>query len=383
MKTYYFDYAAATPLDSRVFSAMEPYLVDDFYNPSATYLRAQDAKKTLNTARHDIAALLGAQSQTISFTAGVTEANNIFLQGIALRYPNSHFIISAVEHESVRGVIEGLQERGQLSFDIAPVDSNGHIQLDALHALIRDNTVAISVIHVHNEFGTIQDLKAIASHIRTVRHQRIQSGNNTPLLLHTDAAQTANYLSVNVSALGVDAMSLSAAKLYGPKQVGVLYVARGTEISPLFFGGEHEHGLRPGTQNVAGAVAMAESLKIAQESRQSENERLEKLDTRLRQGLQHIPTATMHIAKARRVPSLTSVHFDGVDAERLVMELDEAGIELGRGSACNAASGEPSQSLSAIGLSKAEAQSTIRIAMGRQTTNEDVNYLLDTLKGLV
>lgn len=387
MKSYditgYFDYAAATPMDDSVQASMQPFLKSHFYNPSALYLAAQDVKKSINEARASIAKLMGVQPVTLTFTAGVTESNNIFLQGMARAYPNSHMLISSIEHESVAGVVDYLAEQGLIEYDLIPVDENGKFKTKELYTLIRPNTTVISIIHAHNEFGTIQDMRTIA-HVRdNVLTERAADGNNLPLVFHSDCAQTPNYLSIAVDGLGVDALSLSAAKVYGPKQVGLLYTQRSLPRLPFMAGGGQEHGMRAGTENAAGIVGFATALSLAQKNKELEQKRLKKLQKKLETGLGEIANAHVHATGAGRLPSLVSVHFDGVEGERLSMELDEAGFQLGTGSACNASSGEPSSSLLAIGLTREEASSSIRIAMGRHTTEESVEKLLTTIKKLV
>lgn len=380
---HYFDYAAATPLDESVEAAMSVYARTKFYNPSALYLPAQEVRADINEARARVGRVLGVQSSRITFTAGITEANNIFLQGMAYAYPNSHMIISSIEHESVVGVVEHLADEGIIEYDVVPVDANGRIDTKELFRLVRPTTIVMSFIHAHNEFGTIQDMRTIA-HIRdSIRAERKEKNNRLPIMLHTDAAQSPNYLSMKVESLGVDAMSMSAAKMYGPKQVGVLYTSKDMPRIAFIAGGGQEHGLRAGTENAAGIIGFAAALEYAQKQRIEEVDRLKKLQDLLEEEIGTIPEITLHKIRAPHIPSLTSIHIEGKDGERLVMELDEAGFQLGTGSACNAGSGEPSNSLLALGLSSEEASSSLRIAMGRYTTEASVRALVKALKELV
>jgi len=387
MKSIYLDYAAATPMDPSVEKAMEPYFSEQFYNPSAIYLNGREVRQALENARSDIAGCLGSKPAEIIFTGGATEANNLAIQGVMRCYPDSEILVSAIEHESV------LEPAALFKFKRILVNNTGEIILDKsstsdgasnLSELIADKTVLISVGYVNNEIGTIQPLRQISALIEKVMKQRQTQKNPLPLYLHTDAAQAPNYFDLHVSQLGVDLMSINGDKIYGPKQSGVLYVKTGVQIGPLILGGGQESGLRSGTENVASAVGLAAALQLSQKTRKTEQERINNLRTIFINELQkRLPNATFNGSKNHSAPHILSVTLPGSDNERLMMELDELGVQAATGSACAASNDEPSHVLSAVGLSDDEARSTLRFSMGRQTTKKNIYYTAGLLVKLL
>lgn len=376
MKQIYLDYAAATPIDPEVLKAMEPFFSDKFHNPSAIYLKGRQRRNDLKEIREKIAEILGSRPAEIIFTAGATEANNLAIQGVMRQFPKSNALVSSIEHESVLAPTE-LFEHRQI-----PADGQGRIILNKLSNLIDDRTVLVSVMLVNNELGTIQPLKEVAAILDEVKKQRRQSGNNLPIYLHTDAAQAGNYLDLHVSRLGADMMSFNGGKLYGPKQSGVLFIKAGTRLKPLILGGGQESGLRSGTENLPAAAGFAQALGSAQQKRADESQRVTKLREKFESGLLHsLPQAVINGGK-HRAPHLMSVTFPGADNERLMMELDEAGIMCAVGSACSAARSEASHVLSAIGLSESEARATLRFSLGRRTTEADIQKTIAELARL-
>jgi len=376
-KPVYLDYAAATPLDPKVLKAMGPYFSDQFYNPSAAYLAARDVRIELNEIRQRIAVVLGAKPPEIVFTAGATEANNLAIQGIARQHPEGEVLVSAIEHESVLepAKLFGAQE--------IPVDGHGLILLNKLSNLVSDKTVLVSVMLVNNELGTIQPLKEIARFLENVRAERLIKGNKMPIYLHADAAQAGNFLDLHVSRLGVDLMSVNGGKIYGPKQSGVLYVKAGTQLQPLIVGGGQEFGLRSGTENVAAAAGLAAALELAHQRRTPEVQRLTKMREAFENELSTIlPNIVINGAKHGRAPHIISATFPRADNERLMMELDERGIQCAIGSACSASRDEASHVLSAIGLKPADARATLRFSLGRGTTEENLRTTARTLRDL-
>lgn len=373
----YLDYAAATPMDERVAKAMTPFFSDNFYNPSATYLKAGEARQSLQAARQTVAGNLGARLGEVIFTAGATEANNLAIQGVMSQYPDGEMLLSAIEHDSVA-------EPAKLyNHKIVPVNRRGLIELDELRAAITNKTVLVSVMLVNNELGTIQPLADISRLLNSIGRQRQTGGNSLPLLLHTDAAQAGNYINLQSSRLGVDLMSINGGKLYGPKQSGALMVKAGTKLKPQIVGGGQEFGLRSGTENVAAAAGLAEALSLAQSLRTNETVRLAKLRKDFIGGLtKNLPRASLNGSLSHSAPHIVNIRFDGLDNERLMMELDEQGIMCAVGSACSASSSEPSHVLSAIGLSKPEAQSSLRFSFGRQTTAQDIDRSLKFINKL-
>ncbi len=370
----YFDYAAATPMSKTVKAAMEPYFSDAFYNPSALYLGAQDVKKAVEQARADVARILGARPSEIIFTAGGTEANNLAIAGIMRRFPDANCVVSAVEHEAV------LAPARQFVCKKAPVKTDGRINLEALEKLIDEKTVLVSVMYVNNEIGTVQPLSAVQKLIGDIKQKRTEKGNDLPLYFHTDACQAPNYLHVLVNTLGVDLMTLNAGKIYGPKQTGALYVKSGIQLEPLIHGGGQERNLRSGTENTANIIGFAAALKEASELREAEQARIQALQHEFMNGITtQIPTAVVNGSIEYRIPNNVHITFPGVDNERLMMELDERGFIVANGSACSASSDEPSHVLKALGISDEDAQSSLRITFGRQTTKEDAKELLELL----
>lgn len=376
-KSIYLDYAAATPVDPHVFKAMEPYFSEKFYNPSATYLAARQARKELEQARHAIAICLGAKPAEIIFTAGATEANNLAIQGLMGNYPEGEILVSAIEHESV------LEPAAIFSSKKIPVDAEGKVILNKLSNLISDKTVLVSVGYVNNELGTVQSLREIAAILAEKRQLRRRQNNKLPLYFHTDAAQAPNYFDIHAWRLGVDLMSINSGKIYGPKQSGALYKKARVKLKALIVGGGQELNLRSGTENVAGAIGLAAALRFTQNRRRDETARLNNLRNLFINELgKKIPAAVINGSKKNQTPHILSVTFPGNDNERLMIQLDEAGVQAATGSACAAADVEPSHVLSAIGLSTDEAQSTLRFSTGRQTTEADIHRTIELLNKL-
>lgn len=369
----YLDYAAATPLDPEVKKVMSKYLDEEFYNPSSSYLAAQNVKVALNDARRSTAFWLGAKPNEVIFTAGATESDNLAIRGVLEQFPGSNAIISAIEHDAVRAPAQ-LYEHQTLG-----VDGQGIIKIAELEKQVNDQTSLVSIIYANNEIGTIQPLAQVAQIIEKVRIHRRKEGNDLPIYFHTDAVQAANYLDIHVSRLGVDLLTLSAAKIYGPKQVGILYVKSGTMLSPLIVGGGQEKSLRSGTENVAGAIAIAKALDKAQGSRKDEAKTQKTLRDTLMANLLNMPKAAVNGSMKKRLPNNLNIRFNGIDGERLIMELDELGVMVSAGAACEASDDEPSHVLMALGLDASEAQSSLRISLGRHTTKEQIAIASKTI----
>jgi cysteine desulfurase len=378
MKTIYLDYAAATPVDAEVVQAMLPYYSEQFYNPSANYLAAQGVRKELEAARATVAGAIGARPVEITFTAGGTEANNLAIRGVMEAFPDSKVIISAIEHDSVQNTAKNYQ------CIEAPVTEQGIIDLVALEKLIDDQTVLISIMYANNEIGTILPIREIARFVGAIKADRKKRGIELPLYLHTDAAQAVNYLDCHVSRLGVDLMALNGGKIYGPKQSGVLYVRSGTQLKPLVYGGGQEHGLRSGTENVAGAIGLARALTRTQEMRHDETHRLQRLQQYFMTKLaDEIPDARINGSRSKRLPNNVHITLPGADNERLLFALDDKGILAAAGSACSASDEESSHVLHALGLSDEAARASLRFTMGRGTTEEELDTVISVLKSLV
>lgn len=377
-RTIYLDNAAATPLDPVVLAAMQPFLTDMFYNPSATYDSARDVRRALDTARAEIAHHIGARPNEIIFTAGGTEANNVAIHGVMKQFPDANMVVSAIEHDSALNPAE------QYNTKVAPVGVDGRVDLDAIRGQIDDQTVLVSVQYANNEIGTVQPVKDIAQLIAAIRQARQKSNNTLPLYLHTDACQASAYLDIHASRLGVDLMTINASKIYGPKQTGALFIKKGTLVLPHMQGGGQERGLRSGTENTANCVGFARALSLVQGRRHEEVARLRLLQKTFMASLQgKIPSIVVNGSLKHRLPNNVHITVPGRDNERLMMELDRRGIMCAVGSACSASSDEPSHVLTAIGLSEQEAQASLRFTMGKDTSEADVQYVVTALEEIL
>lgn len=374
MKQIYVDHAAATPMDAEVLEAMQPYFAELFYNPSATYLPAQKVTEALEEGRKQIAEILGVKAREITFVAGGTEGNNLAISGVLAKFPNCSVTVSAIEHDSVRRVAE------KFNCSAAFVTKQGRVDVDDLRAKIHEDTVLVSVMFANNEVGAVQPLREISKIIKDERAKRQKTGNKTPIYLHTDACQAANYLDLHVSRLGVDLMTLNGGKIYGPKQSGVLYVGSHVQLAPLILGGGQERGLRSGTENVAAAVGFAVAFQKTQKLRSAETERLNQVKKVFFDLCeQKIPGAIINGSLEHRLPNNLHITLPGTDNERVLLELEKRGILAAAGSACSASSDEPSHVLKAMGVNDTDARSSLRLTMGRSTTEADARYLVDTL----
>ncbi len=372
----YLDHAAATPVDPRVLATMQPYFAANFYNPSATYDAARAVRKALDAARGRVAHWLGAKSNEVIFTAGGTEANNLAIHGVMRQFPKSNIVVSAIEHDSV------LVPANRYDCRQIKVQTDGRLDLDDLRAKIDDQTMLVSIVYASNEIGTVQPLREVAKIIDEKRAER-SGAKALPLYFHSDACQAANYLDLHVNRLGVDLLTLNGGKIYGPKQSGALFVKAGVELQPLIDGGGQERGLRSGTENVAGAIGLAEALDLAQTMRQTESRRLRSLQAHFLELLaEKIPAAVVNGSLKYRLPSNLHFTIPGKDNERLLVELDEAGIQAAAGSACSARNDTPSHVLRAIGLSDIQARASLRLTMGRATTPAMIERAVSVLSRL-
>jgi len=376
--TVYLDHAAATPLDPGVFSAMAPYFTENFYNPSATYLPAQAVRQALEQARAEVAVTIGVKSREIVFVAGGTEGNNLAIRGVLAFFPNCSVTISGIEHDSVRRAAE------QYNCSVALTDAQGRVDLDDLVRKIHDDTVLVSIMYANNEVGTVQPIRQISGMLKEIRQDRAAKGNQTPLYLHTDACQAANYLDLHISRLGVDLMTLNGGKIYGPKQSGVLYVGGSVQLKAQIVGGGQERGLRSGTENVPAAIGFAAALVKTQKLRSAESARLSQVQKVFFDLCsQKIPGAIINGSQTQRLPNNIHLTLPGTDNERVLLELEKRGILAAAGSACSASSDEPSHVLKAMRVSDLDARSSLRFTMGRSTTLADIETLVASLQNIV
>jgi len=370
--TAYLDHAAATPLDQRVFAAMEPYLKDQFYNPAAAYTPARQVKADYESARHRLAMGIGGAREEIILTAGATESVNVAFHGILSG--GGHAVIGATEHAAVRGAASNYPQA------VAGADAKGMVYPEKIRDCITEETRLVSITLADSELGTVQKLRDIATLIQEVRTSRLVRGNTTPLYLHSDASQGAGALDINVARLGVDLLTLNAGKIYGPKQVGLLWVKSGIVLEPLIRGGGQEKGVRSGTENVAGAIGFARALELAQAGRHTENERLTKLRDLLVRDLQaEITDLVVNGHTKRHLPGHLNISVPRLDAERVVFALDNIGICIATGAACAANKGTRSKVLEAIGLSDELADGSLRITLGHLNDEEQIRRAIPSL----
>jgi cysteine desulfurase len=370
----YMDYSATTPVDPRVADAMIPYLCEKFGNPaSRSHAFGWEAEKAVELAREQVAALVNADPKEIVWTSGATESNNLALKGAAHFYQGKgkHIITVKTEHKAVLDTVRELERQGFEATYLDP-EPNGLLDLAKLKAALRADTILVSVMHVNNEIGVIQDIAAIGDICR-----------ERGVLLHVDAAQSAGKVAIDLQQLKVDLMSFSAHKIYGPKGIGALYVRRKprVRIEPQMHGGGHERGMRSGTLPTHQIVGMGAAFDIARREMAAENERIRMLRDRLWQGLSGMEEVYLNGDMEQRVPHNLNVSFNFVEGESLIMAISD--VAVSSGSACTSASLEPSYVLRALGRSDELAHSSIRFTVGRFTTAEEVDYVVELLKAKI
>ncbi len=359
----YLDHAAATPMDTRVIMAMQPYFSDDFYNPSSPYAPAVKVRRDYEDAKHKIASLIGAKPGEIIMTAGATESINLAFSGIS-----GHVVVPNIEHHAV------LNCSKLHNHTLVNADKRGFVSADSVKSAITAETQLVSVALANNELGTVQPIRDIAQVIKSERENRLTIGNKTPIYLHCDASQGVGQLDINVARLGVDMLTLNSGKIYGPKQVGLLWAASHVKLQPLIVGGGQERGLRSGTENVAGTVGFAKALELVLEHRKFEADRLLALRDSLQKKLTDaFPSAIVSGHPKHRLAGHLHMSFPGLDGERLIFILENRGVMLATGSACAANKGTRSHVLAAIGLSDEQADGSIRITLGHLSTTENIN----------
>jgi cysteine desulfurase len=374
MQRIYLDYAATTPTDPAVVQAMLPYFHDAFGNPSAIYSYGQEAKNALEEARGKVARLIGARDEEIIFTSGGTEADNFALKGAA--YANqkkgNHIIISAIEHHAV---LESCKFLGKMGYKITylPVDKYGLVDPDSVKKAITDKTILISVMHANNEIGTIQPIAEIG-----------KIAKEAGILFHSDAVQTAGHIPVNVNDLNVDLLSMSGHKLYGPKGVGVLYIRKGSKLTPFMHGGAQERGRRASTENVPGIVGLGKAAELAGQDLEVEAQRLTGLRDKLISGIvQKVDRTHLNGHPVKRLPNNVNISVEFVEGESMCLNMDIAGICASTGSACSSGSLEASHVLLAIGLEPVQAHGSLRFTLGKWTTEEDIEKVLEILPRII
>lgn len=374
MKEIYMDHSATTPVDREVFEAMIPYYTHEYGNPSSVHAKGRTAKKALEKAREQLASLINATPREVFFTSGGTEADNQAIVSYMLTnaHRGRHLITSAIEHHAVLDTCEHLHKNG-FDLTVLPVNSLGLVEPEALRKALRPDTILVTIMHANNEIGTIQPIAELAS----IAHQGGAA-------FHTDAVQTVGKLPIDVKAMGIDMLSASSHKLYGPKGVGALYIKKGTRIKNILYGGPQENKMRAGTENIPGIVGFGQAAELAQSRMSDLAEYLNGLGKRLRDGiLESIPHTIPTGDPENRVPGSVSVCFRFVEGESILLMLDSYGIMASSGSACTSGSLDPSHVLLAIGLPHEIAHGSLRLTLGKDNSEDDVNDVLEVLPKII
>jgi len=374
MRKVYLDHNATTPTHPEVVKAMLPYYEEVFGNASSIHQFGQQARKAIDKAREKVADFIGAKPEEIVFTSGGTEADNFAIKGVA--YANEkkgkHIITSSIEHHAVLNPCKYLEKQGfQVTY--IPVDRYGLFNPDEVKKAVTKETILITIMHANNEVGTIEPIAEIG-----------KIAKEKGICLHTDAVQTVEKIPVNVDKLNVDLLSLSGHKIYGPKGIGALYIRKGTRIQPLIQGGHHEKNRRAGTENVPAIVGLGKAIEIAKETMEGESIRLTNLRNKLCSGIgEKIDHVHLNGHPGKRLPNTLNMSFEFIEGESIILSLDMKGIAVSSGSACTSGSLEPSHVLKAMGVDPAIAQGSIRFSLGKDNTEEDINYVLEVLPEII
>lgn len=373
MREVYLDNAATTKLDPIVLKEMLPYLTDKYGNPSSMHNMGNEAKKAVNNARKKVANILNCLPEEIIFTGSGSESDNLATFGYCRKNKDkgNHIITTKIEHHAVLDAFKRLEKEG-FKITWLDVDARGIVNISQLKKSITEKTIFASIIYANNEIGTVQDIKEIA---------KICKEHN--IVLHTDACQATNYLLMDVQALGVDMITLNGSKIYGPKGIGVLFKRKEIQIEPIVYGGGQEFGLRSGTENVANIVGFAKALEEVNKHKEEESKRLTKLREHMIKKLLEIPETKLNGHSIKRLPNNVNVSFLNIEGESLMLLLNEEGIYVSTGSACTSASLEPSHVIVALGLPHELGHSSMRFSMGKDTTKDDIDYVLEKLPLLV
>lgn len=373
MKKVYLDYAATTPVAQEVLEAMMPFFSEKFGNASSLHAYGQEARNALENARKKIASFINARPAEIIFTSGGTESNNLAIKGIAFanKDKGKHIITSKIEHAAVLEPCKWLEKQG-FKVTYVPVDPEGLVNPEDVEKAITEETILVSIMHANNEIGTIQPIQEIGKICK--KHK---------VYFHTDAVQSFGKLEIDVKKMNIDLLSASAHKIYGPKGIGLLYVNKDVKIQPIQHGGGHENGLRSGTENVAGIVGFAKAVELMQKLGKKEQEREKKLRDKIIDRLLEIKGTRLNGSRENRLYNNINISFKGIEGEALLIRLDQKGFAVSTGSACSSKSLEPSHVLTALGLKPEEAHGSLRITLGRYTTEQDIDNLLDILPKIV
>jgi cysteine desulfurase len=376
MNRIYLDHNATTAVDPAVLDAMLPYFSADFGNASSIHTFGQRARAAVETAREQVAALISARPQEIVFTSGGTESDNHAIFGMAQALSpvpaGSHIITTTIEHEAVLNACQALEKQA-VAVTYLPVNREGLINLDELRRALRPETVLITVMHANNELGAIQPLGEIG---------RIAA--EADVYFHTDAVQSAGKIPIDVKTFQLDLLSISGHKFYAPKGIGAIFIKSGTRLLQFLYGGHHQRGFRPGTENVAGIVGLGKAAELARLSLAKDTARIARLRDTLEQGtLARVPDSRVNATNAPRTPNTTNILFPGLEGEALVIALDLKGLACSTGAACSSGAVEPSHVLTAIGLSASDARASIRFSLGRHTTESEIAAALELIPAAV
>ena len=374
MGSKYFDHSATTKVKEKVLEAMLPYLKEEFGNPSSMYTSGRSAKRAIEAARKQVSELINAKPKEIIFTAGGSESDNTALFGIVKKYKEkgNHIITSKIEHHAILNSCKRLKKDG---FEITylNVNKDGIVDIEELKRVVNENTILISIMYANNEIGTIEPIKEICE---------IAKKHN--IIVHVDAVQACGNIPIDVKELGVDLLSISGHKLYGPKGIGALYIKEGVEIENLIYGGHQEKGLRAGTENVSGIVGFGKACEIAKLELSTHMKYLSKLrDYYISQVEKRIPDVILNGSREKRLPGNANFSFKNVDGGTILLKLDQKGISASSGSACSTGDPKPSHVLTAIGLDEVTAKSALRTTFGEDNTISDIDFLLNSLEDIV
>jgi len=363
----YLDHAATTPVDEEVLEEMLPYFTQKYGNASSLHSFGREARDAIERSREKVASLIGAESEEIIFTAGGTESDNIAIKGIAFREGKGHIITSQIEHPAVMTTCQHLEKKG---FDVTyvPVDKYGMVSPEDVENAIRDDTILVTIMHANNEIGTVEPIEEIAKIAR-----------KNGIVFHTDAVQSVGKIPIDVKRIGMDTLSISAHKIYGPKGVGAIYIKKGTKIDAIIHGGGHEKGLRPSTENVPGIVGLGKACELAEKRMEEDMKKIRRLRDKLIKGVLEIEESYLNGHPEKRLPNNAHFRFTGVEGESLILSLDDKGVAGSTGSACSSKKLRPSHVLMAIGLNEVQAHGSLRLTLGRENTEEEVEYVMEVL----
>jgi cysteine desulfurase len=384
-KSTYLDYAATTPVDSAVFKAMKPYFSEKFGNPMSVHSFGRMAEEAVDKTRQTVADFLNCTSGEVIFTSGATESNNLAIRGVVKAYLSSnkkkpHIITTAFEHHCVLTTCQELEKEGLAEVTYLPVNKDGVVKVSDVQKSLKLNTILVSMMYVNNEIGTVQPIAEIG---KLIQKTRSEVGASSYPLFHTDATQAVNYFDCDTKKLGVDLLSLSAHKIYGPKGVGALFVKKDTPLKHVQSGGDQERRLRAGTHNVPGIVGLGSAIEQVKSEKSKAKSILKLRDYLIKKVLREIPKSYLNGSLEKRSPNNANFRFDDVEGEGLILSLDMEGIGASTGSACSSGSLDPSHVLLALGLRHEQAHGSLRLTLGKYTTKQEIDYTVKKMKEVI